>query len=81
MDEMSFHKVPSVLGTHCIQFQAPAVVSGKVYIPLSLVALFHYANVLVKALTVFFTQISTVLWKTVQVWLQKVHLTDIRTPS
>ena len=41
-------------------FQAPAVVSKKVYIPSALVALFHNVNVLIKALILLFTQISTV---------------------
>ena len=36
-------------------FQAPAVVSEKVYIPPALVVLFRDANVLVKALTLLFT--------------------------
>ena len=42
MDERSFWGLPPVLGSPCILFQAPAVVSEKVYIPLALVALFHY---------------------------------------
>ena len=44
MDEWSFQKLPPVLGSHCIPFQAPAVVSKKVYIPLALVVLFHNAH-------------------------------------
>ena len=40
-----------MVGTHRILFQAPAVDSEKVYTAPSLVALFHKANVFVKALT------------------------------
>ena len=40
----------------------------KVYIPPDLVALFHNTNILVKAIILLFTQISTVLCKIVQVW-------------
>ena len=65
---MSFQGFPPVLGSNHIPFQAPAVVNKKVYIPLALEALFHYANILVKAHTLFFTQIFIVLWKIVQVW-------------
>ena len=68
MDEISFQGLPPVLGSHRILFQAPAVVSKKVYIPPALVELFHNTSVLVKVYTLFFTQISTVMWKTVQVW-------------
>ena len=50
MDERSFHGLSPVLGSHCILFQALAVVSKKIYIPLALVALFHDVNILVKAL-------------------------------
>ena len=35
--------------SHRILFQAPAVVSKKVYIPPTLVALFHYSNVSLKS--------------------------------
>ena len=63
-----------VLVSHRIPFQTPAVVIEEVYIPPALVALFHKANVLVKALTLLFNQISTVLWKIVKVWPQKVLL-------
>ena len=73
MDERSFQGLPSVLGSHCILFQVPAIVSEKVYIPPALVAFFNNADVLVKALILLFTQISTVLWKIVQVWPQKVE--------
>ena len=48
-----------VHGSHSILFQAPAVVSGKFYIPPALVALFHNVNVLVKAFTLLFTEIFT----------------------
>lgn len=61
MDERSFQGLPPVLGSHCIPFQAPAVVSEKVYIPPALVSLFHNANVLVEVITLLFTQISSSL--------------------
>lgn len=67
MDERSFQGLPPVPSSNRILFQAPAVVSEKVYIQPALVALFHNVNVLLKALTLLFTQISTVLWKIVQV--------------
>ena len=55
-----------------------AAISEKVYVPLDLVVLFHIVNIMVKSLTQFFSQISIVLWKIVQVWPQKVRsLTDI----
>ena len=66
----SLQGVPLVSLSHRIPFQTPAVVIEKVY----MVALFHNANVLVKALTLLFNQISTVLWKIVKVWPQKVLL-------
>ena len=59
MFERSFQGIPPMLGSHHILFQAPAVVNEKVYISLTLVALFDNANVLVKALTLLFIQIST----------------------
>ena len=61
MDKRSFQELPPVLGSHCILFQARAV------------ALFDNVNVLVKAITLLFTQISTVLWKIIHVWPQKVQ--------
>ena len=66
MDQKSFQGLPPVFGSHHIPFKAPAVISEKVYIPSALVVLFHNVNALVKML---FTQISTVLWKIVQLWL------------
>ena len=82
MAKRSFQRFPLMLGSHHILFKAPAVVSDEVYIPSALVVLFHYANVLVKALTLLFTQISTVVWKIVQVVrLQKCSLMDILAPS
>ena len=65
MDERSFQELPPVLGSHRTPFKALALVNEKVYI--SPAALFHNVNVLVKALTLFFIQISTVLWKIVKV--------------
>ena len=35
MDERSFQGLPPVLGSHCILFHVPAVVSEKIYIPLA----------------------------------------------
>ena len=73
MDKKYFQGFPPVLGNHHIQFQAPAVVSEKVYIPSALVALFHNANVLVKALALLFTQIATVIRKIVLEWPKKMQ--------
>ena len=61
MDERSFQTLPPLLGSHRIPFQAPAVVSEKVYIPAALVSLFYDMNALMKALTLIFAQIPTVL--------------------
>ena len=62
MDEGSFQWLLQ-LSSQCIPFQAPSVVSEKVCTPLALVAHFHNANVLVNALTLLLTQISTVFGK------------------
>ena len=68
----SFQELPLLLGSHRIPFQVPAIVSEKVNIPPDLVVLFHNANVLVKALTPLFTQISTVFWD-IYMWPQKMQ--------
>ena len=73
MDESPFQGRLPVLGSRRIPFQAPEVVGEKVYISSALVGLFHNANILLKALTLFFPKISTVLWKIVHVWSQKVQ--------
>ena len=67
MDDRSFQELSPVLDSHQIPFQAPVLISEKIYFPPALEAFFHNANVLVKALTLHFTQISTVLWKIVQI--------------
>ena len=67
-----------MFGSLCILFQVPAVLSKKVYILLALVVFSHNANVLVKVLTLLFTQISTVLSKCDH---RKCRLTDICAPS
>ena len=68
MDERSFQGLPPVFGSHRILFQVPVVVSGKICIPPALVAFFHYANVLVKALNPLFTETA--------VWLTFMSLVD-----
>ena len=69
LHERSFQRLLPILGCHRISFQAPdQQLSARKF-----VALFHNANVLVKALIMIFTQISTVLWKLVQMWPQKVQ--------
>ena len=73
MDERSFQGLPLLLGSHNLPFQVPEVVSKKVYIPTGLVVTFHNANVLVEALILLFTQMTTVLWKIVQLRLLKVQ--------
>ena len=45
MDERSFQRLSLVFNSHHIPFQAPAVVSEKVYILPSLVEVFHNSNV------------------------------------
>ena len=58
IDETSFQGLLPVLNSHCLPFQAPVVVSGKVYTPAALVTLFYNAHVSVKALTLHFNQSS-----------------------
>ena len=57
MDIRSFQELPPVLSNDRILFQAPVVISEKVYIPPALVALFHNPNVSLKALTLLFPPI------------------------
>ena len=73
MNKRFFQGLPPVLGSHHIPFEVTAVVSKKVYIPQPLIVFFHNVNVLVKVLTLLFNQISTILWKIIQVWLQKIQ--------
>ena len=77
----SFQGFLPLLSSHHILFQVPAVVSEKVYIPPALVALFHIADVLVKALILLFTQIFTVLWKKSKFNCRKCSLNDIHAVS
>ena len=77
MDERSFQELPFVLGSHHILFQAPAVVSEKVYIPLALVVLFHNANVLVKALLYSSLENSPSVTAESAVWLSCPKLVEI----
>ena len=64
-----------------IPLQAPAVVGQKIDIPSTLIAFLHITDILVKALTLFFTEVSTILWKIVLMRLEEMHLTDMRAPS
>ena len=50
IDETSFQGLTLVLDSHRTPFQAPAVVNENVIIQPALGALFHYTNILVKAL-------------------------------
>ena len=68
-----------MLSSHSIPFQTPAVVSKKFYTLLTLVVLFHNANVLVKVLTLLFTQIFP--RKQSKYDCRKCHLTDICGPN
>ena len=80
MSKRSFEGLPPVLSSHHFLFQVPAVVSENVYFSSVLEALFPNVNILVKVVILLLTQISTVLWKIIKVWLQKA-LFDIRSPS
>ena len=59
MDERSFQRLPPVLISNRILFQVPAVVNQKVYITPALEALFYNANVLVKALSAFHSNLHS----------------------
>ena len=50
-----------------ITLQAPAVAGQRTDIQSALIAFLHIADILVKVLTLFFTEVSTILWKIVQV--------------
>ena len=73
MDEWSFQGLLFVLSRFHIPLQAPAVVSQKIDLPLTLIAFLHITNILVKVHTLFFTEVSTILWKIVQMGLEKMH--------
>ena len=73
MDEWSLHGLSIVLSKHHIPLQAPALIGHKVDIPSALIESLHHTEILVKALTLFFTEVSTILWKIVQMAPKEVH--------
>ena len=77
MDEWSLQGLPFVLSWLHIPLQAPAVVGQKVDTPSALITFLHITDILVKELTLFFTEVSTILWKTL--W-RKCIFTDMRAP-
>ena len=73
INEWSLQGLLFVLSRLHIPVQAPAVVGQKVNIPLALIAFRHITDILLKALTMFFTEISTIFWKIVQMRPQEMH--------
>ena len=73
MDEWSFQGLLFVLSRFHIPLQAAAVVSQKIDLPLTLIAFLHITNIFVKVLTLFSTEVSTILWKIVQMGPKKMH--------
>ena len=71
MDEWSLKGLPFMLSRLHIPLQAPAVVGQKVGITSVLIAFLHITDILVKALILFATKVSTILWKIVQ--MEEVH--------
>ena len=61
MYEWSLQGLPFVLSRLHIPLQAPAVVGQKIDIPSALIAVLHITYILVKVLTLFFTEVSTIL--------------------
>ncbi|XP_076028386.1 uncharacterized protein LOC143017482 [Oratosquilla oratoria] len=56
-----------------LTLQAPAIVGQKVNILSALKAFLHNTDIFVKALTLFFTEVSIILWKIVQTRPEEVH--------
>ena len=73
MDEWSLQGLPFVLSRLHIPLQAPAVVGQKMDIPTVLIAFLHITDILVKALTLFFTEVSPIMWKIVQMRPEEMH--------
>ena len=73
MDEWFLQGLPFVLSRLNIPFQAPAVAGQKVDIPSALIVFLHITDILMKALILFSTDVSTILWKIVQMRLEEVH--------
>ena len=73
MDEWSLQGLLFVLSRLHIPVQAPAVVGQKVNIPSALIAFLHIIDILLKALTMFYTEISTIFWKIVQMRPEEIH--------
>ena len=57
-----------------VPLQAPVVVGLDIDIPSALIVFLHITNILVKTLTLFFTEVSTILWKIVQMRPEEMHL-------
>ena len=73
MDEWSLQGLPFVLSRLHIPLQTPAVVSQIINIPSALIAFLHIIDIFVKVLTLFFTEVSTILWKILQMRPEKMH--------
>ena len=62
-----------VVSVRCIPNQCPTVVCQHCWSPFALISLFHGSNVLVKAFAMFIADITKIVWKEVQVRVQKVN--------
>ena len=67
MDGWSLQGLSFGLSKLHMSLQAPAVVGQKIDIPSALIAFLYITDILVKALTVFFTEVSIILWRIVQI--------------
>ena len=61
MKEWYFQGLSLVLSRLHMSLQLPTVVGQKVDIPSALMAFLHITDILVKVLTLFFTEVSTIL--------------------
>ena len=73
MDEWSLQELPFVLSRLHIPLQTPAVVQQKVEISSASIAFLHITDILVKVLSLFFIEVSTILWKIVQMRPEEAH--------
>ncbi|KAF2364390.1 Reverse transcriptase domain [Trinorchestia longiramus] len=68
-------RISLVLDVWGLPFQTPTIVGEQVNILAILVPLLHYTDILMEALSLFLTHVTTVLWKVAQVGAG-VHLNE-----
>ena len=81
MNEWSFQGLPLVLSRLRIPLQTPTVFGQKLYIPSTLISLLHTTKILVKGLTLFFSEVFTFFWEIIQMRKTEVQFIDMRAPS